>query len=131
MPTGTQLVQLAVPRVSFTSPTFSLADALKTMGMPVAFDKENADFQGLCVPPDGGNLYISDVLQKAMIAMQETGVEAAAATAVIIGETDGVSGGPQPVPIPMTVNRPYVLSIVDVPTGALLFVGHIVDPTAM
>lgn len=129
MPTGSTLVQLSVPKVSFTSPTFSLAKALAAMGMPIAFDPVNADFKGLCTnPPDGDNLYISDVLQKAMMAMQETGVEAAAATAVIVARAS-VAGGPAPTPIPMIVNRPYLLSIVDVLTGAVLFVGHIVDPT--
>jgi serpin B len=129
MPTATALVQLSVPKVSFTSQSFSLAKALEAMGMPLAFDPVNADFKGLCThPPDGDNLYISDVLQKAMIAMQETGVEAAAATAVIIARSSSVEE-PPPVPIPMIVNRPYVLSIVDVPTGAVLFLGHIVDPT--
>jgi serpin B len=129
MPTGASLVQLSVPKVTFTSPTFSLTSALQTMGMPVAFDPVNADFKGMCTSlPDGGNLYISDVLQKAMIAMQETGVEAAAATAVIMDRGELVQE-PPPTPIPMTVNRPYVLSIVDIPTGALLFLGHIVDPT--
>ena len=53
--------------------------------MPQAFDSANADFKGLCTsPPDGANLYIEDVIQKAMIAMQETGVEAAAATGVVM-----------------------------------------------
>lgn len=127
MPTGSTLVQLSVPKVSFTSPTFPLKTALQTMGMPVAFDPVKADFKGLCTnPPDGDNLYNSDVLQKAMIAMQETGVEAAAATAVIVAGAE-ISGGPSL--IPMIVNHPYLLSIVDVPTGAVLFVGHIVDPT--
>jgi serpin B len=122
-------VQLSVPKVSFTSPSFSLASALEAMGMPIAFDPTEADFTGLCTrPPDGDNLYISDVLQKAMIAMEETGVEAAAATAVIVDGDAAVEENP-PTPIPMIVNRPYVLSIVDVPTGAVLFVGHIVDPT--
>jgi serpin B len=129
MPSSGALVQLSLPKFDFTSPTFSLAKALVAMGMPVAFDKQNADFKGLCTnPPDGDNLYIADVLQKAMIAVQEEGVEAAAATAVIMAGTSGISG-PPPTPTVMNVNRPFVLSIVDVPTGALLFLGHIVDPT--
>jgi serpin B len=123
-------VALSVPKVTFTSPTFSLKDSLLKLGMTQAFDPFAADFKGLCAnPPDGDNLYIGDVLQKAMIAMQETGVEAAAATAVLV-EGASVSEGPPPKPIPMVVNRPYVISIVDVPTGAVLFLGHIVDPTA-
>jgi serpin B len=130
MPTGSALVALSVPKVTCTSPTFSLASALQAMGMTQAFNPLTADFKGLCSqPPDGDNLYISDVLQKAMIAMQETGVEAAAATAVLVAGA-GAEPIPPPTPTPMIVNRPYVLSIVDVPTGAVLFLGHIVDPTA-
>jgi serpin B len=128
-PSAQQLVQLSLPKVAFTSPTFSLSDSLQAMGMVDAFDKTAADFSGLCAqPPDGSRLHITDVLQKAMVAMQETGVEAAAATAVIVGGTDGVAE-PPPVPVPMVVNRPYLMTIVDVPTGAVLFVGHIEDPT--
>jgi serpin B len=129
-PSSGALVALALPKVSFTSPTFSLKTPLAAMGMVAPFDDETADFTGMCAsPPDGGRLYIEDVLQKAMIAMQETGVEAAAATAVIVGTTLGASGTP-PTPIPMIVNRPFLLSIIDVPTGAVLFVGHIEDPTS-
>ena len=121
---------LALPKFTFTSPTFSLKTALKAMGMPQAFDPDNANFKGICMtPPDGEHLYIAEVLQKAMISMQESGVEAAAATAVIMSAVSSAASNP-PKPIAMTVNRPYVISIVDVPTGALLFLGHMVDPTA-
>ena len=90
------LVALSLPKFAFTSPSFSLAALLQALGMTQAFDKELADFTGLCAnPPDGDKLYIADVLQKAMIAMQETGVEAAAATAVLIaGSAAGMSGPP-------------------------------------
>ncbi len=132
VPSGSEDVQLSVPKVTFTSPTFSLADMLKAMGMPLAFDKVQADLTGLCaVPPNKEHLYIKDVLQKAMLGMEETGVEAAAATAVIVGATRSVVGPTPPPPIPMVVNRPFVVSIVDVPTGAVLFLGHITDPTDM
>jgi serpin B len=120
-------VALSLPKVTFTSPTFSLAQPLQAMGMVQAFDPGAANFTGMCTAtPDGDNLYVADVLQKAMVAMQETGVEAAAATAVIVAGTS-VEG---PGPVPMVVNRPFVMAIVDVPTGALLFLGHIEDPTA-
>jgi serpin B len=125
-PASSTNVQLSLPKAAFTSPTFSLAKPLQAMGMVQAFDFASADFKGMCAsPPDGGNLYVSDVLQKTMLAMQENGVEAAAATAVIVGFG---SAEPQQ-PVPMVVNRPYVVAIVDGPTGALLFLGHITDPT--
>jgi serpin B len=129
MPTASALVQLSVPKVTFTSPSFSLKTALQAMGMPLAFDPAHANFTGLCTTtPDGDNLYIGDVLQKATIAMQETGVEAAAATAVVVSGAQVGTSDP-PTPVPMIVNHPYVISIVDSATGALLFTGHVVDPT--
>ncbi len=127
-PLGTATVTLSLPKVSFTSPTFSLSDALKAMGMTDAFDGNVADFTGMCAHPPDGNLYVSDVLQKAMLAMQETGVEAAAATAVVVARTKSALP-PEPV-VTMVVNLPFMVAIVDV-TGAILFLGHIDDPTAM
>jgi serpin B len=60
-----------------------------------------------------------------MIAVQETGVEAAAATAVIMA---GSSAEQQTVPV--KADKPFVMAIVDGPTGAVLFLGHVEDPTA-
>jgi serpin B len=124
-PTTVTDVVLSVPKLSFTSPTFSLRDALKAMGMVQAFDPAAAQFQPMCPqPPDGGNLYVADVLQKTMVAMQENGVEAAAATAVIMG-----LGSAAPTPVPVDLDRPFVMAIVDGPTGAILFLGHVTDAT--
>jgi serpin B len=131
VPGSASFVELSLPKFTFTSPTFSLASALKAMGMQLAFEKNVADFQGLTSDPAvGKTLYISDVLQKATIGVQETGVEAAAATAVIF-ESSGAGGGfgPPPTPVPMIVDRPFLVTIVDQPTGAVLFLGHVEDPT--
>jgi serpin B len=129
-PPSMALVQLSLPKVSFTSLTFSLKDALIAMGMKRAFTLD-ANFSGLCPPqPGDGTLYISNVWQKAMVSMQEGGIEAAAATAVVIDEDAGAALiDAAPTLVPMVVNRPYFLAIVDVPTGAVLAMGHIVDPT--
>ncbi len=128
-PTAQAPVVLSLPKTSFTSPTFSLAKPLQAMGMTDAFSATKADFTGLCAAtPDGGTLYVHDVLQKATLAVQEGGVEAAAATAVIVDEDAGVAL-PPPNLVQMDVSRPYVISLVDVPTGAILFLGHVEDPT--
>jgi serpin B len=125
-PATTASIALSLPKLTFTSPTFSLAKPLQAMGMVQAFNPQTANFTGMCpTTPDGDNLYVGDVLQKAMVAMEETGVEAAAATAVIVAG----SSVSEPTPVPMVLNRPFVLAIVDVPTGALLFLGHVEDPT--
>ena len=131
VPLQSELVALALPKVTFTSPSFSLAGALQRMGMVHAFDPNRAQFEGMCqVQPGEVPLYIGDILQKTMIAIQENGIEAAAATAVVAIAGCAVLPREQPVPIPMIVNRPYLLAIVDQPTGALLMLGHIEDPAA-
>ncbi len=128
VPSDSSLVELALPKVTFTSASVSLAGALRALGVHQAFAPDTADFSGLCKsPPDGYRLYIADVLQKTMLAMDETGVEAAAATAVIIaGDLAAIAN---PMPIAMTVDRPYLLALVDAPTGAVLMLGHVQDPT--
>lgn len=126
IPAGTSLVNLSLPKFSFTSPTFSLASTLKAMGMTDAFSDATADFTPMCTTSPGcGQLVLDDVLQKAMIALDEGGVEAAAATAVVGRNASIVEGA-----VSMVVNRPFLVSIIDRPTGAILFLGHITDPTA-
>jgi serpin B len=123
-------VALSLPKIDTTSPPFSLSGALQAMGMVNAFDAGVADFTAMCAsPPDGERLYVKDVLQKAEVEMKETGVQAAAATGVIVTCTYcGLALVPDPVP--MVVDRPYLFAIVDNPTGAVLFLGHIEDPTS-
>jgi serpin B len=70
------------------------------------------------------NLYIGEVVHKAFVAVDESGTEAAAATAVIMLE----SAAPM-TDVEVTVDRPFIFMIRDVPTGALLFVGRVVDPS--
>ena len=128
-PSQSQNVALSIPKISLPGTTFSLAAALEALGLPLAFVPGGADFSRMSVPPSGSSLYISDVVQQATWSMQENGLQAAAATAVI-GYTDDIAFGQPPPPIPVTVNRPYLIEIVDAPTGAILFLGHVEDPTA-
>jgi serpin B len=117
-------VDVAVPKMSFTAAPFSLASALQAMGMKQAFDAGAADFTGLCAnPPDGGRLFVKDVLQKASLDMFENGVEAAAGTAALFRDQAIAQN-----PIVFHLNKPFAISIVD-RTGAVLFLGHVADPT--
>ena len=112
-----QAVELALPKFSFEA-SFNLNDPLGALGMPIAFTG-SANFSGM----DGTrDLFISDVVHKAFVAVDEAGTEAAAATAVIIGRTSVET------PVEMTVNRPFVFLILDKPTGAILFLGQVVNP---
>jgi serpin B len=130
-PKKNALVALSLPKSAFTSPSFSLKTALQALGMKRAFDAQQAQFEGMCVlPPDATRLLVSDVVQKTMIDVQETGIEAAAATAVVMRAASmTIPRSPPSVPIPMIVNRPYLLAVLDVPTGAILMLGHISDPS--
>ncbi len=114
-------VKLAFPRFEYRTQA-SLKDALKELGMPIAFEGGLADFSAMS--PDGKNLFIQDVIHEAFIAVDEDGTEAAAATAVVVGRTSA----PQDV-VELTVDRPFLYAIRDNDTGAILFLGRVVDPS--
>lgn len=68
----------------------------------------------------------STAIHQANISVDESGTVASAATAVIIG---GNNGGVEEF-IPMAIDRPFILLIRDTETGAILFLGRVLDPTA-
>jgi serpin B len=114
---GSAEVTLSMPKFEFEW-ELSLSDTLQDMGMVSAFGAD-ADLSGM----DGTrNLAITDVLHKAFVSVDELGTEAAAATAVIIGET---SAGEM---VEVNVDRPFIFLVRDNPTGAILFLGRVVDP---
>jgi serpin B len=113
------LVALTMPRFEFDS-AFSLKDTLAEMGMPIAFSPYDADFSGMTGNPE---LFISDVIHKAFVAVDEAGTEAAAATAVIMNLT-----AIPPPPVEVTLDRPFIFLIRDIETGAILFVGRVMNP---
>jgi len=112
-------VDLSLPKFSFRSNVPS-KEPLKALGMVEAFGG-NADLSGM---NGTGGLFIQDVVHQAFVAVDEKGTEAAAATAVIVGETSA------PPPATLTVDRPFIFAIIDRPTGATLFIGRVLDPSA-
>ena len=113
-------VALTMPQFEFDS-EFSLKDTLAEMGMPVAFSGA-ADFSGMTGESE---LFISDVVHKAFVAVDEAGTEAAAATAVIMELT----AVPE-LPVEVTIDRPFIFLIRDIETGAILFLGRVMNPSA-
>ncbi len=110
---------LAMPRFKFSSAE-KLNDTLAGLGMPDAFDLSRADLSGI----DGAkDLYVQDVVHQADIAVDEKGTTAAAATGVAVGIKSVALNS-------LTVDRPFLFFIVHQPTGALLFAGRVVDPSA-
>ena len=112
-------VALTLPKYEFES-EFNLNDAMKEMGMPVAFSGA-ADFSGMTGNRD---LFISDIVHKAFVSVDENGTEAAAATAVIMKLTSA----PVNETISVTIDRPFIFLIRDIPTGTVLFMGRVVNP---
>jgi serpin B len=99
------------------------------MGMRAAFDPDPgaADFSGITRP---SSLFISAVIHQANIDVDEKGTEAAAATAVSV-DTTGGCGGPEPAKtITLRLNRPFLFVLRDVETGAILFMGRVVNPAS-
>lgn len=109
---------LSLPEFQFDS-SFGLKQALASMGMQIAFT-DNADLSGMTGTK---GLYISDVVHKAYVSVDEAGTEAAAASAVIVG----VTGMPSST-VTLSIDRPFIFLIRDIPTGAILFVGRVMNP---
>jgi serpin B len=116
---GFQSVALSMPKFTYES-EFSLTEILSAMGMPIAFSGE-ADFSGMT---GSQGLFISDVIHKAFVAVDEAGTEAAAATAVVMAESAGMIEDP----VEMRIDHPFIFLIRDDDTGTILFAGRVLDP---
>jgi serpin B len=116
-----QEVDLSLPKFKVES-SFSLGRTLAQMGMPVAFS-DTADFSGM--NNDRAGLMISDIFHKAFVTVDEAGTEAAAATAVLLGGGNPVTPPPF---VEFKADRPFIFLIRDNATGALLFVGRVMNP---
>ncbi|MHC4911894.1 MAG: serpin family protein [Planctomycetota bacterium] len=120
-----QKVIVSVPKFKMTS-QFALAKVLKSMGMKSAFSQQKADFSGMSLPQEVEKLFISAVIHKAYVDVNEEGTEAAAATGVVVGVT-GVP--PEPTPV-FRADHPFVFVIRDNQSGSILFFGRVVNPKA-
>src|ERR1017187_9286768 len=119
-------VILTLPKFQMTR-QFKLQDTLGAMGMPRAFDASAADFSGMT-----GNreLFISAVIHKAFIDVNEKGTEAAAATAVVKEKATAMPPRfKQPPPPVFRADHPFVFLIRDNRSGGILFMGRVTDPT--
>lgn len=116
----TKLDSISVPKFEFDTKYF-MKEVLSAMGMHSAFSSD-ADFSGI----DGTkNLFISQVIHQAYVKVDEEGTEAAAATAVGMVE----SAMPRNLNI-FNADHPFVFIIQEKETGAILFLGKVVNPTA-
>ena len=116
-------VILTLPKFNMTR-EFGLGDVLAAMGMKDAFSASAADFSGM----DGKNdLFISAVVHKAFVDVNEEGTEAAAATAAMM--TFSAMPAEPKKPIVFRADHPFILLIRHEKSGAILFMGRLADPT--
>jgi len=97
-----------------------LNDALKNLGMSIAFDGERADFSYILKNVE---LFISEVKLKTFILVDEEGTEAAAATSVVMVPTSYIPQNPT-----VRLDRPFVFVIRENNSGTIVFIGKIVEP---
>ncbi|KAL6850484.1 hypothetical protein ACP4OV_021111 [Aristida adscensionis] len=110
-----------VPKFKFTF-EFEATEDMKRLGVSRAFG--GGDFSGMVTGGDG--LFISGVYHKATIEVDELGTVAAAATAVCICQC---APAPKP-PVDFVADRPFLFAITEERTGAVLVLGHVVNPLA-
>ncbi len=116
-------VNLSLPKFTVNS-CQDLSSNLKVLGMAEAFDPQRADFSHLVY--FGYKAWISRVLQKTYIDVDEQGTEAAAATAIVMATLSVPAVRPQA--IEFRVDHPFILALVDNDSKEILFLGTIVKP---
>ncbi len=114
-------VAVSLPRFKVEA-RLSLAQTLSAMGMADAFSQGGADFSGITGQKDW---YISAVIHQAVIDVDETGTEAAAATGVV-GAL--LAMRPSEEPVIFRADHPFLYMIVHKPSNSVLFIGRLSDP---
>jgi serpin B len=101
-----------------------MVDLLEEMGMPTAFDPNGANFSRLGTPkPPHDNIFISNVIHKTFIEVDQIGTRAGAVTAVIMAGNFAVP----PPPVPVILDRPFVFAIIDNATNLPIFIGTVLE----
>ena len=118
---GTEIV-LSMPRFRLEW-SGELKEPLGALGVAEAFDRDHADFRGIsqAVYDNGGRLWLTRVVQKTFVAVDEAGTVAAAATAAGVGVDSA--------PAEVRFDRPFLFAIRERHSGTMLFVGRVADPS--
>ena len=118
---GDEKASSSLPKFKFDC-TLTLNDALISLGLSDAFDGNKADFSAMGRGEDG-NLFVSAVLHKTFIEVDELGVKAGAATEVTMDLTSAPMRS-------LAFDRPFVFAIVDTQALLPVFLGTVADPAA-
>lgn len=114
-------VYARMPRLEFET-EIPLTETLKAFGLSEIFDKDAADFSGISDVP----LFVSDILQKTKLELDENGTKAVAVTGIMMG-TNAI------MPIEretreVTLDRPFAFMIHDWSEDQIVFIGKVTNP---
>jgi len=111
---------VALPKFKVEYGTKEMNESLQVLGMKKAFTSQ-ADFTNIA--KGSGDWFISRVLHKAFVEVNEEGTEAAAAT--VVEMTKAVE---EPDIFEFIADQPFVFLICDKESGAIMFMGVLRDP---
>ena len=116
---------LKVPKFELEYSVDSVLQAvLKNMGITDVFDERKANLSKIGTAKNNGNLFVSDIIHKTALKVDENGTKAAAVTAIKIDATSALREEPV-YDIEFIVDRPFILMIRDTVSGMVLFMGEV------
>ncbi|KAM3373287.1 hypothetical protein ACQJBY_019972 [Aegilops geniculata] len=121
--TTPDLVILNMPKfeISFD---WDLESDLRRLGLSLPFSPEAADLRGMFHKNDGGRTaFLTKVVHRAVVKVNEQGTEAGASTASMRG------GGLPPKVVEFVADHPFTFLIMEERSGVIVFAGHVLDPT--
>ncbi len=117
---NSSVVRLSLPKLKIKGESIPLIDSNRpkqAQRLGLASLIKSGSLSGIMSDPD---LFVGKVLQKCIVGWDESGVEAAASTAV-----EAALPCPLPDPVPFKVDRPFFFAISHVSSGKLLFIGQV------
>lgn len=118
-------VSAKMPKLNFES-SFPLTDALKAAGLSEIFDEVKADFTPMQGSADE-HFYVSEVIQKTKLELDENGTKAAAATAAIMEDKTAVVEPEEREKKEVFLNRPFAFLIYDETADQIVFMGKVTE----
>ncbi len=116
-------VTFAMPKLDFRS-NYDLVPIAKRLGIVRAFSEQDSDLSGFTHSADP-KLYVTGAFHQAFLKLDESGTEAAAATGVVVGVRSMPMRKPD-----VRVDRPFLCLLRERESGAILFLGRVLDPSA-
>jgi len=118
-------IEVVLPKFKFRTKVGGLVDVAKQMGLNI-FEGQSPDFSRFSSPSSQGQLYVSQLVQEAVIEVDEDGATAAAATGLDLGVRSAGSPAER-----LSFDRPFAFMIVDTRLKVELFRGYVENPSGV